>query len=140
MLLGGLNAAQGVTIPVKANTALAVGEVLDNAYVSNVSCVDIGDPDMAPLDSPLVLIEGENAFCTVTNTLKNVDGAVDLSITKTDNGLDQVAGGDSFDYTITVDNLGPGDPSGAVTVTDLLPAGLTFVDAPAQLHTIGPDA
>ncbi|HEX3088025.1 MAG TPA: hypothetical protein VHQ23_05175 [Ilumatobacteraceae bacterium] len=137
MLLGGLNAAQGVAIPVKANTALAVGEVLDNAYVSNVSCVDIGDPDMAPLDSPLVLIEGENALCTVTNTLKNVDGAVDLSITKTDNGLDQVAGGDSFDYTITVDNLGPGDPSGAVTVTDLLPAGLTFVDAPANCTPSG---
>ena len=67
--------------------------------------------------------------------MKTPRGIVDLSITKTDNGLDQVAGGDSFDYTITVDNPGDVDPTGAVTVTDELPAGLQFVAFPTTARS-----
>ncbi len=76
-------------------------------------------------------------MCTVTNTLATPRSIVDLSITKTDNGLDQIAGGDTFTYTITVDNLGPDDPSGPVTVTDELPAGLVFVSFPANCNQAG---
>ena len=49
-----------------------------------------------------------------------------------------VAGGPSFDYTITVDNLGPRDASigEPVTVTDQLPAGFDFVFL-GELQAIG---
>ena len=50
----------------------------------------------------------------------------DLSIQK--HGPKEVASGDPFSYTIDVANAGPG-PAGGVTVTDVLPAGVSFVDA-----------
>ena len=50
-------------------------------------------------------------------------------LTKSDDGLTKVAGGASFDYTITVDNAGTRDVAStdSVTVTDVLPAGLVYV-------------
>ena len=55
----------------------------------------------------------------------------DLALTKTvDNPTPNV--GDTITYTITLTNNGP-DAATGVTVTDLLPAGLTFVSAsPSQ--------
>lgn len=62
------------------------------------------------------------------NTL--VIGVADLSITKT--GPATVPSGGQITYTITVTNNGP-DPSTNTTVTDTLPAGVTFVSAtPSQ--------
>ena len=111
MLLGGDPVDQGEPISIMANTPIEVSEVEDPDYVSSIECVDLADPELT-LANPLDLYEGQNALCTVTNTLEDPDGddpdgAVDLSITKTDNGLEQIAGGATFDYTITVDNLGP---------------------------------
>ncbi len=72
-----------------------------------------------------------------TNTADNVDSAevlvigADLAVTKT---VDKAAAGEgsTVTFTITVDNLGPSDTTG-VTVSDLLPAGLTYVAAtPSQ--------
>jgi uncharacterized repeat protein (TIGR01451 family) len=55
----------------------------------------------------------------------------DLSLTKTD-APDPVTVGDNLTYTLTVTNQGP-DPSTDSTVTDTLPAGVTFVSAiPSQ--------
>jgi uncharacterized repeat protein (TIGR01451 family) len=130
MLLDDAPVTQGDPHPVTANTLVTVSEVEDTNYVSTTECVD--DIDGEITGNEFEVVEGHNVECTITNTLKDPDGAVDLSITKTDNGLDQIAGGDSFDYTITVDNLGPGDPTGPVTVTDELPVGLTFVSFPAN--------
>ena len=50
-----------------------------------------------------------------------------LSITKSDGGNHFRQGQQGAHYTITVANNGPGSTSGTVTVTDTLPAGLTFV-------------
>ena len=71
--------------------------------------------------------------------LTNVSDPVDLVITKADDGSEPVAGGPSFDYTITVDNLGPRDATGIdpVTVTDQLPVGLEFVSFPANCTAVG---
>jgi uncharacterized repeat protein (TIGR01451 family) len=58
-------------------------------------------------------------------------GGTDLAITKAD-APDPVALGGSLTYTLTVTNNGP-DPSTDSTVTDTLPAGVTFVSAtPSQ--------
>src|SRR5204862_674245 len=53
----------------------------------------------------------------------------DLSATKSD-GVASVVAGTSTTYTITVKNNGPSDVTGA-TVSDVLPAGLTFISGSA---------
>ena len=60
----------------------------------------------------------------------NLIGVADLSITKT--GPATAPSGGQITYTITVTNDGP-DPSTNTTVTDILPAGVTFDSAtPSQ--------
>jgi uncharacterized repeat protein (TIGR01451 family) len=60
----------------------------------------------------------------------NVTGVADLSITKT--APASVAPNGQISYTITVTNGGPG-PATNTTVTDILPAGVTFATAtPSQ--------
>jgi uncharacterized repeat protein (TIGR01451 family) len=55
----------------------------------------------------------------------------DLAVTKTDSP-DPVAVGSTLTYTVNVTNNGPADATG-VTLTDTLPAGVTFVSAtPSQ--------
>jgi hypothetical protein len=69
MTLGGNNVAQDTAIPVLANTSLEVSEVADPAYdMSSVVCTD--KVTGQPLVNPLVLDEGQNAQCIVTNTFK----------------------------------------------------------------------
>ena len=66
----------------------------------------------------LVLLSAE--IFSVTNVL-----VADLAITKSHTGNFGV--GADEDFTIQVRNQGPSDDSGPITVTDTLPAGLTFV-------------
>ena len=56
----------------------------------------------------------------------SVAGLADLAVTKS--APANVNGAANFDYTITVTNLGPGLAAG-VTVTDSLPATVSFVSA-----------
>jgi uncharacterized repeat protein (TIGR01451 family) len=71
------------------------------------------------------------------NTADNTDTedttvqGTDISVTKTDSP-DPVFVGNNLTYIVTVNNNGPADATG-VTVTDTLPAGVTFVSAvPSQ--------
>ena len=57
----------------------------------------------------------------------------DLSVTISDSP-DPVGAGDNISYLIAVTNNGPGDASG-VTLTDIIPAGTTFV---SFTQTAGP--
>ena len=65
-----------------------------------------------------------NNEITVTSTV--LARRSDLSIQK--HGPQEVASGEPFSYTIDVANAGPG-PADHVTVTDVLPAGVSFVDS-----------
>ncbi len=83
----------------------------------NDASADAGTTPVAPT--------GPTAKITVAS------GGTELAITKAD-APDPVALGGTLTYTLTVTNNGP-DPSTDSTVTDTLPAGVTFVSAtPSQ--------
>ncbi len=75
-----------------------------------------------------------NGAATVISTqavdlydLASMTKYADLSVSKTTSGTFVV--GSNASYTITAANAGPHSASGPVTVTDTLPAGLTYVSA-----------
>jgi len=80
--------------------------------VSNTATVGSDTPDP---------ISGNNSSTDVVS----VPPLVDLTVAKT-HSADFVTG-QTGNYTITVTNNGPTDDPGIVTVTDVLPTGLTFV-------------
>ncbi|MDW8328439.1 MAG: right-handed parallel beta-helix repeat-containing protein [Candidatus Bipolaricaulota bacterium] len=82
--------------------------------VSNTVSVSAAEFDPTPA----------NNTATVSTT---VNPAADLSVTKSDTP-DPVNVGDNLTYTITVTNNGPNNATG-ITVTDTLPATVTFVSA-----------
>ncbi len=69
---------------------------------------------------------GQTATAATTPGVSGGADCADLSITKT--GPATVAAGGSTTYTLTVANAGPAAATG-VSVTDTLPAGVTFVSA-----------
>jgi len=64
-----------------------------------------------------------NNVSTATTTVSAL--SADLSVTKTDTP-DPVTAGQNITYTITVNNAGP-NPASAVSLSDAIPAGTTFV-------------
>jgi uncharacterized repeat protein (TIGR01451 family)/LPXTG-motif cell wall-anchored protein len=67
---------------------------------------------------------GGEIVCTYTNERMN------LFVHKTDGGATPTAGGAPFNYTITVGNDGSVATTEPITVTDTLPAGITFAGTP----------
>ena len=104
-----------LTIPVKVDTN--VGQDLDPGYKNTVTVTTPDEPcsDQTP---------PANCDNNTDDEFTPVDTSVDLSVTKDDGGVTAVAGDPSgFDYTVTVDNLGPSDAVSDATVSDTLPAG-----------------
>src|SRR5204863_7397875 len=57
----------------------------------------------------------------------------DLALTKTDGvGVTTALAGGNVTYTLTATNIGPSDELAGVSITDVLPAGTTFVSATAN--------
>ena len=101
-----------ITTPVVETTTSLIAEV----QVSG----NEGDPD------------GQNNFDENVITLLAAEGPpmADLSISMMDSPDPVFSGGQDLTYTITVENAGP-DPATGVTLSDTLPAGVTFVSASA---------
>jgi len=104
--------------------------------VAEITASDQRDPDSTPNNNAPA--EDDRASITVTPPV------ADLSLTKTVNTATPNVG-QNVTFTITVNNAGP-SPAAGVAVTDLLPAGLTFVastgsqgtyDSGTGLWTIG---
>ena len=134
----GVNAGQGTAhaTPVVAGTPHTVGEVATAGYrLVSIVCTDDNTNAAVAYNSGVTLALGQRVTCNLTND----DDPIDLVITKTSSSPSNVAGGASFNYTITVDNLGPRDasPTQSVTVTDQLPAGLSFVTVPSNCTISG---
>jgi hypothetical protein len=67
---------------------------------------------------------GAEIVCTYTNERMN------LFVHKTDGGARPISDGSPFNYTITVGNAGSVATTEPITVTDTLPAGITFAGTP----------
>jgi uncharacterized repeat protein (TIGR01451 family) len=102
-----VGAANPITITVTTANATAL--------LSNTATVDADETDGTPADN------------SDTETTNVVSLAADVGIVKTDSA-DPVTGGTNFSYTLAVDNAGP-DSASNLVVTDVLPAGVTFVSA-----------
>ena len=100
-----------------------------------ITCTDDSTEAVLPYDGGVSLALGQQATCVVTND----DDPIDLVLTKSDDGLIKTAGGAPFNYTITVDNLGPRDAplSDPVTVVDELPDAFEFVAFPDNCSAAG---
>jgi len=61
----------------------------------------------------------------------------DLAVGKSASVTSAVGGGSPFDYTLTITNTGGGDATG-VSLTDVLPAGVTYVSSSASVGSYDP--
>ncbi|MCP4545044.1 MAG: DUF11 domain-containing protein [bacterium] len=109
-LLGDLNSGAVATLTLEVEVALAAaGSIVDHTAAITAS---------TPYDTD---VDNNSDVASIT-----VPGA-DLDLTKTvDDGAPDE--GNDITYTIAVTNLGP-DPTTGITITDLLPGGLTFQSA-----------
>ncbi len=98
-----------ISLEVKVDAGLTDDSITNTASVSSAT----PDPDTS------------NNTASVTTS--GIAPSADLSITKSHTG-DLVAG-DRAEYTLEVNNNGPSDAAGPVTVTDPLPADETYVSA-----------
>jgi uncharacterized repeat protein (TIGR01451 family)/LPXTG-motif cell wall-anchored protein len=125
MTLADDNVDQNTPYDTLANTPIEVSEEADADYIkTSVVCTD-NDDDGAPLAHPLVLTEGQNATCTVTNTRKPATITVVKTVTKSFGGTLNAA-----DFQLRIDgfDVTQGAPShevavGAHTISELGRAG-----------------
>ena len=87
--------------------------------ISNVAALDDGAP----------LVTSQPATTTVSTAM--------LSVQKALVGLDSVTAGDLVTYRIAYTNASPTVQANGVTITDTLPAGLTFVSATGAVAVSG---
>ncbi len=122
----------------------SLSETLDSGYTaSDWSCVLTADPTQTISvvvgaagsgTADVTVDRGADITCTITND----DNNVDLSVTKSDGGI-TASPGQTFPYTITVRNIGTHDVAvdDPVTLTDVLPAQLSFVSGPSECVAAG---
>ncbi len=108
--LGALASAPRITL-VLALSPSALGNLV------NTADVDGPTPDPNPVNDS-------------STTTTPIDTSADLVLTKSHTG--SFLAGSQGTYTFVVDNLGPSDAQGVLTLTDSLPTGLTFVSDGGQ--------
>ncbi|MCW3492275.1 DUF11 domain-containing protein [Microbacterium sp. SSM24] len=118
--------AQGGDILFTLSGNLAAGASSQFDFVATVGAGVIGELTNTAAVSSTWRANQDTASVTTGSTASS-----DLAITKSVDAASIVAGGDTAaTYTLSVANLGPSDAVGSITVTDLLPTGMTLVGTP----------
>lgn len=120
-LPAGTTLAVGASLPVLTLTAAVPATVLDGTDLLNEATVSAATHDPDPSDNE-------------DDVTVAVDAISDMGVVKQLNGS-LVAGRDAT-YTIDVTNHGPSVSQGEITVTDTLPAGLSYVSHAGQGWTL----
>lgn len=128
------NASQGTATNASGTVTGDIGTLASGASATVTIIVSISSSAAAGTLTNTASVSATETDTDSTNNSVSqatvVNRSVDLAITKVD-ATDPVVAGNNVTYTITVTNTGPSDASG-VTVTDVLPTGLTFVSATAS--------
>ena len=117
------------TVPALANTAnfvhtfIVMVDAGQTATIINTATVAANETDPV----------AANDSASEATPLLGVE--TDMSISK-DDGVISVVPGTNLTYTLTVTNNGPSNSTGG-TVTDVLPAGVTFVSSPSGCTEVG---
>lgn len=129
--------SQGTATNASGTITGALGSLASGASATITVVVGIASSAAAGTLSNTATVTSTETDTVSTNNSATqsttVSRSVDLAITNVDTA-DPVIAGNNVTYTITVTNAGPSDASG-VTVTDVLPTGLTFVSATASQGT-----
>jgi uncharacterized repeat protein (TIGR01451 family) len=128
MVISGKTGDESVTNAVVDPGTYTISEEGPSRYSSWLSCTKDGETTMEGGSQISIEIGDTNVRCTITNTF--TEYASDLSVTKSVDDSTPNAN-QTIVYTITVANAGP-DAATNVTVSDLLPAGVSFVSASAS--------
>lgn len=122
----GANAVSGGTLAPAATTTFKFKVTVTEPIPDSTSVQNRANISYKSQTIPIRDFTGESTQSAIT-----VTSAADLSLTKTVNTTTPLLD-DTLTFTITLNNAGPNIGSG-ISVTDLLPAGLTFVSAtPSQ--------
>ncbi len=110
-----IGASTSISFRVQVNPAVAGNTVIVNQATINYKGVTTGFPFTSLSTKPATIIAHSLADVAVTKGVSNPTPNV----------------GDNVTFTVTATNNGPG-PAAGVTLTDLLPSGLLFVNADAS--------
>lgn len=111
------------TVELAAGSYDVTEQIPEDWQLAGVSCTYDGESVGESIhDGESITVGAGDA---VTCTFTDLSTKADLSVTKTVNTAAPLSGA-QVTYTITAANAGPGDAYG-VTVTDVLPSGLTYV-------------
>lgn len=116
-----------INVGMSAVVTLTVSSMIDGKFTSAVSAAVV-DPDNTIAESN----ESNNGNLLVVSTIVTTS---DMTVDLVANGVFQL-GDPSASYTITVANSGTGATSGLVTLSDILPPGLTAVSLTGAGWTI----
>jgi uncharacterized repeat protein (TIGR01451 family) len=114
-----------------------LGTLASGASATVTITVDINNSTVGTItnNASVTATETElNSNDNSTSEPTTVNPLVDVSVTKSDSA-DPVDAGSQFSYTVVVSNTGPSTASG-VTLTDLLPAGVSFSSGTTTQGTI----
>ena len=125
-------ASQGSCVNTSGTVTCSLGTIANGA--SATATIKVTPPSTGSITNQASVTSAVSDPVAANNTasaVTTVDPVADLAITKTDSP-DPVSSGQQLTYTLAVHNNGPSGAAG-VTVTDTLPAGVTYNSAtPSQ--------